>query len=195
MSGTFPISAGFQTLDFQSNTNSRVTVSVSGRTQRIKTGAQYWSFKLKSPPMARDDMMADFAFIVQQDGQVGSFTIVPPTISSTRGTASGTLTNDATVAAGQSSCQTDGATGTLKKGDLIKFSNHDKVYMITEDVTISGTNDAISFYPPLVTGITNSTTITYNDVPLKVYFDRDEQKFETQTDGTFRYEIMMNEEI
>jgi len=48
MSGTFPISAGFETLDFQSNTNSRVTVSVSGKTQRIKTGSQFWSFKLKS---------------------------------------------------------------------------------------------------------------------------------------------------
>ena len=203
MSGTFPISAGFQTLDFQSNTNSRVTVSVSGKTQRIKTGAQFWSFKLKSPAMTREDMMADFAFIVQQDGQVESFTIVPPTISSTRGTASGTITVAnvtsesplISLASGSSAIGVTGGTGTLKKGDLIKFSNHDKVYMITEDVTISGTNDAISFYPPLVTGITNSTTITYNNVPLKVYFDRDEQKFETQTDGTFRYEIMMNEEI
>jgi hypothetical protein len=195
MSGVFPITAGFQTLDFQSNTNSRVSVSVSGKSQRIKTGAQFWSFKLKSPAMTRAQVMADFAFIVQQDGQVESFTIVPPEIASTRGTASGTLTNDATVAAGQSACQTDGGSGTLKKGDLIKFSNHDKVYMITSDITISGTNDAISFYPPLVTGITNSTTVTYNSVPIKVYFDKDEQKYITQADGTFKYEIVMNEEI
>ena len=195
MSGTFPITAGFQTLDFQSNTNSRVTRSVSGKTQRIKTGAQYWSFKLKSPAMTRAQLMADYSFIVSQDGQVGSFTIVPPEISSTRGTASGTLTNDATVAAGQSACQTDGGSGTLKKGDLIKFSNHDKVYMITADVTITGTNDSISFYPPLTTGITNTTTITYNNVPIKVYLDSDDQKFITQTDGTYKYEIVVNEEI
>jgi hypothetical protein len=195
MSGTFPITKGFQTLDFQSNTTTRVTVSVSGKTQRIRTGGQYWSFKLKSPAMTRADMMADYAFIVQQDGQYESFTIVPPEISSTRGTASGTLTNDATVAAGQSACQTDGGSGTLKKGDLIKFSNHDKVYMITADVTITGTNDSISFYPPLTTGITNTTTITYNNVPIKVYLDSDDQKFITQTDGTYKYEIVVNEEI
>lgn len=195
MSGTFPITKGFQTLDFQSNTTTRVTVSVSGKTQRIRTGGQYWSFKLKSPAMTRADMMADYAFIVQQDGQYESFTIVPPEISSTRGTASGTLTNDATVAAGQSACQTDGGSGTLKKGDLIKFSNHDKVYMITADVTITGTNDSISFYPPLTTGITNTTTITYNNVPIKVYLDSDQQKFITQTDGTYKYEIVVNEEI
>ena len=195
MSGTFPITKGFQTLDFQSNTTTRVTVSVSGKTQRIRVGGQYWSFKLKSPAMTRADIMADYAFIVQQDGQYESFTIVPPEISSTRGTASGTLTNDATVAAGQSACQTDGGSGTLKKGDLIKFSNHDKVYMITADVTITGTNDSISLYPPLTTGITNTTTITYNNVPIKVYLDSDDQKFITQTDGTYKYEIVVNEEI
>ena len=110
-------------------------------------------------------------------------------------TASGTLTNDATVAAGQSACQTDGGSGTLLKGDLIKFSNHDKVYMVTADRTISGTNDAINFYPPLVTGITNSTTVTYDNVPVKVYMDKDEVKFITQTDGAFKYEIVLNEEI
>jgi len=205
MSGTFPISAGFETLDFQSNTNSRVTVSVSGKTQRIKTGAQFWSFKLKSPAMTREDMMADFAFIVQQDGQVESFTIVPPTISSTRGTASGTITvanvtsesPSISLASGSSAIGVTGGTGTLKKGDLIKFSNHDKVYMVTEDVDLDGsTVDQIQFYPPLTTALTGGgQTITYTDVPLKVYFDRDEQKFETQTNGTFRYEIIMNEEI
>jgi hypothetical protein len=205
MAGSFPISAGFQTLDFQSNTNSRVTVSVSGKTQRIKTGSQFWSFKLKSPAMTREDMMSDFAFIVQQDGQVESFTIVPPEISSTRGTATGTITvanvtSDTptmSLAAGSSAIGVSGGSGTLKKGDLIKFSNHDKVYMITEDVNLDGsTVDQIQFYPPLTTALTGGgQTITYNDVPIKVYFGRDEQKYITQADGTFQYEIVMNEEI
>jgi hypothetical protein len=205
MSGTFPISAGFQTLDFQSNTNSRVTRSVSGKTQRIKTGAQYWSFKLKSPAMTRAQLMADYSFIVSQDGQVGSFTIVPPEVASTRGTASGTITvanvtSESPVislAAGSSAVGVTGGTGTLKKGDLIKFSNHDKVYMITEDVNLDGsTVDQIQFYPPVTTALTGGgQTITYTNVPIKVYFDRDEQKYITQADGTFQYEIVMNEEI
>jgi hypothetical protein len=205
MSGTFPISAGFETLDFQSNTTSRVSVSVSGRTQRIKTGSQYWSFKLKSPAMTRADMMADYAFIVQQDGQVESFNIVPPTISTTRGTASGTITVANTtstspvisLASGSTAVGVTGGTGTLKKGDLIKFSNHNKVYMITEDVNLDGsTVERIPFYPPLITALTGGgQTITYTDVPFTVYMDRDEQKFITQADGTFKYEIVMNEEI
>tara|TARA_Y100001938_G_scaffold150670_1_gene242728 strand:- start:2431 stop:3015 length:585 start_codon:yes stop_codon:yes gene_type:complete len=191
----FTPNKGYKALDWQSNTRSRVTTAVSGKVQRIKTGAQHWSFKLQSPSMTRAEFMADYSFLVQLDGQVTSFTIIPPEIGSARGTASGTLTNDATVAAGQSACQTDGGSGTLLKGDLIKFSNHDKVYMVTADKTISGTNDAINFYPPLVTGITSSTTVTYDNVPVKVYMDKDEVKFITQTDGAFKYEIVLNEEI
>jgi len=191
----FTASKGYKALDWQSNTNSRVTKAVSGKTQRIKTGSQHWSFKLQSPALSRADFMTDYSFVVQLDGQVTAFTIVPPEIGTTRGTATGTLTNDATVALGQSAAQTDGGSGTLKKGDLIKFSNHDKVYMLTADVTISGTNDAISFYPPLTTGITSSTTITYSAVPLKVYQDKDQIKFVTQADGLYKYEITLNEEI
>jgi len=56
--------------------------------------------------------------------------------------------------------------------------------------------DQIQFYPPLTTALTGGgQTITYNSVPIKVYFDNDEQKYITQADGTFRYEIVMNEEI
>ena len=99
MSGTFP-TAGFRTLDFQSVNNNKVTTSISGRTQRIKTGVQYWSFKLESPPLDRNDFFSQYSFIVQQEGQVESFTIVPPVVGSTRGTAAGTVTVNATVAAG-----------------------------------------------------------------------------------------------
>jgi len=195
MSGTFP-TTGFETLDFQSNVQSRVTVSVSGKAQRLKVGAQYWNFKLKSPALSREDFMSVYSFIVKQDGQYGSFTVVPPVVASTRGTATGTITVNATVAAGQLTCNSTGGTGTLKKGDLIKFSNHDKVYMLTEDVNLDGsTVDTLTFYPNLVSSISNTTTITYNDVPLKVYLDTDQQKYITQADGTFRYEITLNEEI
>ena len=45
----FTPSKGYKTLDFQSNTDTRSTTSVSGITFRVKTGAQQWSFKLQSP--------------------------------------------------------------------------------------------------------------------------------------------------
>ena len=195
MSGTFP-TAGFTTLDFQSVNNNKVTTSISGRTQRIKTGVQYWSFKLESPPLDRNDFFSQYSFIVQQEGQVESFTIVPPVVGSTRGTAAGTVTVNATVAAGQLTCNSTGGTGTLKKGDVIKFSNHDKVYMLTQDVNLDGsTVDTLNFYPALTTGITNATTVTYNDVPFTVYFNSDNLSYTTGTDGKYRYQINCHEEI
>tara|TARA_E500000178_G_scaffold52095_1_gene47911 strand:- start:575 stop:1192 length:618 start_codon:yes stop_codon:yes gene_type:complete len=205
MSGTFPLQAGFTTTNFSSQTTSRVTVSVSGKTQRIKTGQQFFTFKLKSPKMTRLQVDADFSFIAAQDGQVESFTIVPPVISSSKGTASGTVTvvnatSSAPVlslAAGSKNVGVSGGSGTLKKGDLIKFSNHDKVYMLTEDANLDGsTVDQLSFYPPLTTALTGGgQTITYNSVPFKVYLNSDTATFSTSTDGLHQYEISVNEEI
>ena len=206
MAGTFP-TAGFTALDLQSNSISRVSESVSGKTQRIKLGAQFWTFKLKSPPLNRTDFNALYSFIVQQDGQYESFVVVPPVISSTTGTMSGTVTcsenTNATTgpAAGSKkiAIADDGstATGTLKKGDLIKFSNHDKVYMVTEDFELNGDSSLaeLQFYPPLTTAITSSTTIQYNSVPFTVFFDRDDQKYTLQADGFYRYELSVREDV
>jgi hypothetical protein len=208
MSGTFP-TAGFTALDLQSNTNSRLTQSVSGQTQRLKSGAQYWSFKLKSPPLSRSDFNAIFSFIVQQDGQVEAFSVVPPVISSTTGTMTGTVTvadvNTAdplmSTSAGSTSVgvvEDSTANGTLKKGDMIKFSNHNKVYMITEDFTLSNDSSVqpLKFYPPLVESVVGgTTTITYNSVPFRVFFEKDQVGYTFQTDGYYRYEISVREEL
>jgi hypothetical protein len=192
----FPSTTGFTTLDFTSNQNTRVTVAVSGKTQRLQTGSQYWSFSLKSPKKTRADVMSDYAFLVAQNGQASSFTITPPEIASTRGTASGTITINDTYGAGGSTVKGNGASGTLKKGDVIKFSNHDKVYMIMEDVDMDiSSEDSFEIHPPLVTDIDNTTTITYNNVPFKVYLTGDNIRYATSTDGLYQYEIKVNEEI
>ena len=200
----FTAAKGFKTLDFQSNNTTRKTVSVSGNTQRIKTGNQFWSFKIKSPLMSRGDFMADYSFIVQQDGQYGSFTVVPPEIGSTRGTATNLVTvSDLTSTdplynptAGSSNVGVTGVAGTLKKGDLIKFSNHDKVYMLTADTDLGDSSvDVLSFYPALTTAVTSSHTVTYINVPIKVYLDSNTQKYITQTDGKYKYELVLNEDI
>lgn len=195
MSGTFP-TAGFTTVNWQSNTVSRVTTSVSGITKRLKTGAQYWSFSLRSPALSRADFMSLYSFIVKQDGQFSSFSVVPPVISTTRGTASGTVTVNANTSPGVLTCNVSGGTGTLKKGDLIKFSNHDKVYMLTEDVNLdNSTVDTLTFYPTLTDAITTTTTVDYTNVPITVFLNSDQQSYTANADGTFQYEIAVREDI
>lgn len=196
MSGVFPISAGFTTLEFISNQNTRITEAVSGKTQRMKVGGQYWILTLKSPLMTKSDFMADYSFLLQQGGSYDSFTIVPPGMGSSEGTASGTSTVTETYAAGVTSVRANGASGTLKKGDLIKFSNHNKVYMLTADVNMDASSeDTIAFYPPLTVAVNNTTTIIYDNVPVTVFLDSNQQKFTTQADGYYRYEITLREEI
>ena len=68
--------------------------------------------------------------------------------------------------------------------------------MITEDVNMdSSSEDFFNIYPPLVTGITNSTTVTYDNVPFKVYLTGDNIQYKSSTDGKFQYQIKVNEEI
>ena len=200
MAGTFP-TAGFNTLEFKSNTQTRTTQTLSGKTQRAQINSQYFSFKLVSPPLSRADYMPIMAFVMKQGGKFDSFTVVPPLISSTRGTASGTITcaelttSDYDNSATSSNVPVSGGTGTLKTGDLIKFSNHDKVYMLTEDVNLDGsTIDTLPIFPSLRTATTSSTTVQYNNVPFKVFLTSDQQQFSVGNPELFTYEINVRED-
>ena len=81
-------------------------------------------------------------------------------------------------------------------GDVIKFSNHNKVYMVTADVIPdSGGDVQINFEPALVTAVTNSTTITIDNVPFRMYFASDLQEYSYGVDGTVNYRIDVAEAV
>jgi hypothetical protein len=196
MSGIFP-STEFAALDFRSNVTIRTTVTISNKMQRAKVGGQYWSFKLQSRPMTRAEFMPIYSFLIKQDGQYESFTVeLPGSLSSSRGTAAGTVTISDDYAAGVTNCRSTGGTGTLKKGDLIKFSNHDKVYMITEDINLDqmdSSEDVINFYPALTTAITNTTTVDYTNIKITVMQTNDVNQYQTGIDNKFKYELEVQE--
>jgi hypothetical protein len=192
MSGIFP-STEFAALDFRSNVTVRTTTTISNRMQRAKVGGQFYSFKLQSRPMTRAEFMPIYAFLIQQDGQFETFTVeLPGNLSSSRGTAAGTVTSTGSVAAGVKAAAVSGGTGTLKKGDIIKFSNHDKVYMLTEDVA-SLASATLNFYPALTTAITNSTTVGYSNIKITVMQTNDVNQYQTGIDNKFKYELEVQE--
>jgi hypothetical protein len=144
------------------------------------------------------------AFINNQHGRLESFTITPPVIASTSGTATGTVTvvDDSSIdpayniTAGSTAIPVSGGTGTLKAGDFIKFSNHNKVYQLTADTDLDGsTIDTINIFPALTTAVTGATTVTYNDVPFRVFLNSDQSTFATDVEGFYRYEIEVREEL
>jgi hypothetical protein len=66
-----------------------------------------------------------------------------------------------------------GGTGRLSKGEFIQFSNHDKIYLVTQDRINSG---VLSIFPELRVSVDNTVSIKYRNngtVLLKAYYDFD----------------------
>jgi len=186
----------FASAEIASNTTIRLSTTIANRMIRRDIGGQFWTVRLNTSSLTQAEMSELYAFIVSQNGQYESFTVVPPIHGNSRGTASGTVTITQTYAAGLKTVRANGATGTLLKGDFIKFSNHDKVYMLTSDVNMDASSeDTINIFPGLFTAVTSATTVTYDNVPFKVMLNESNTNFQTQIDGTYKIDFTLREDI
>lgn len=190
MAGTYPTDPEFQAINLESRHSNLVSETVSGRLQVRTLGGQRWSFTAKYNPMTRAEFMPVFAFIMRQQGQRDTFTIVPPVISDASGNISGTMSTSTAVGAGISSIPVDGFTGTIKAGDVVKFAGHSKVYMVTQDQTGTGN---IFIEPPLVSAVADNEVVTYDSVPFTMRLSNDIQSYSLAANEYFEYEVDMIE--
>ena len=181
---SYPITPAFNAINMQSNSPTLMSTAISGRMQSRKIGGQRWSFTASYASLTRSEFQPVFAFSVAQNGQHGVFTVVPVGISSTNGTASGTVTTSA-AAKGLLSVTVAGLTGDLKAGDMVKFSGHDKVYMLTADRSGVG---AMAITPALVEAV-GSEQVIYTDVPFTVRLANDVQSYKLGAGMFFKYEV------
>ena len=176
MSGAFPIStAKFESLGIKSIQNTIISKTVSGKKLARQIDNQRWAFTVRIVTGTRSDVYGELmAFIVKQRSGKENFTIIPPEVENARGTASGIP--HGTASAGDTSITLGGTgTGTLKAGDMIKFANHDKVYMVVADQSDISTG-TLTIEPPLTTAV-SSSNITFDNVPFTVYLTNDVQEF------------------
>ena len=176
MSGAFPIStAKFESLGIKSIQNTIISKTVSGKKLARQIDGQRWGFTARVITAKRSDVYGDLmAFIVKQRSGKENFTIIPPEVEDARGTASGIP--HGTASAGDTSITLGGTgTGTLKAGDMIKFANHDKVYMVVADQSDISTG-SLTIEPPLTTAV-SSSNITFDNVPFTVHLTNDVQEF------------------
>ena len=176
MAGAFPIStAKLETLGIKSIQNTIISKTVSGKKLARQIDGQRWGFTARIITAKRSDVYGELmAFIVKQRSGKENFTIVPPEVEDARGTASGTP--NGTASAGATSITLGGSgTGTLKAGDMIKFANHDKVYMVVADQSDISTG-SLTIEPPLTTAV-SSSNITYDNVPFTVHLTNDILEF------------------
>lgn len=145
-----------QAIELTSNQPSVQTQSISGRRQVRSFASQFYSAKITLPPMTETDVRKVYAFLVRQQGAKETFTIAPANLKNVTGTQSASEPVQAGTT-GDSSIDIDSGFGKFKMGDMIKFSGHSKVYMITEDQ--GGASTTINFEPPLVADVGGTETI------------------------------------
>ena len=192
MSGTYPTDPEFQAINVNSKHRNLVTESISGRIQARAIGKQQFSFTAQYNPMTREEMKPVFAFVMSQRGKVGTFTIVPPVISSSRGDVSGSMAVNGAHTAGDSTIAVDGFTGTIKAGDFVKFANHTKVYMVISDLTGAGN---LSIEPSITSDLVDDEAVTYTDVPFTMRLNNDVQEYSLSANEYYEYEIDMIEAL
>jgi len=191
MSGTYPSEPEFEAINISSRHSNLFSETVSGRVQRRSLGAQRWSFTAQYNPMTRAEFQPVFAFVMSQQGRLGSFGIVPPVLGSTSGSATGTATVSDDTQAGASSVPVDGFSGVIKAGDFIKFA-HGKVYMVTSDRDGPGN---IDIEPALVQDVSENEQMIYNNVTFTMRLANDVQEYSLNANEYFQYEIDMIEVV
>ncbi len=186
MSGTYPSSPIFASVGFKSVYYNLSSQSLSGRTQVRNVGGQRFEFSASYSRLSRAEFAPVLAFVMTQRGMAETFNVVLPEISSKTGNATGTVRSTAIHAIGVTTVSIDGLSGVLKTGDVVKFANHAKVYMITADR--SGTGN-LSIEPSLQSAVANNEVITYDNVPFLARLNNDIQEYSLASASLVNYDV------
>lgn len=191
---TYPTSPEFQSINLRSVNSTASNESISGKMTVRSLGSHRWEFTASYDRLTKEEFNPVYAYIVSQGGMLGSFTIYPSEINNTRGTAAGAVLVNGSHTAGDTTINIDGlgVSETLKAGDIIKFANHDKVYMVVSDRTGDG---VLTIFPALTANLADNEAITYNNVPMVVRLANDIQEFSLNSNNQYGFEVDFRESI
>ncbi len=176
MAGQFPTDPNFRSLNFKDNRPTLLNQTLSGKKQVRQIGSQYFSFTVQMPPLQQDKFQEVFAFIQKQKGSFEDFTIQAPIDNLGASKSETDILVNGVHSAGDNTIAMDGfsqTTGALKAGDLIKFANHSKVYMVSEDANASGGAVTVTISPNLVASLSDNEVVTVNKPSFTVYLESD----------------------
>ena len=190
MSGTYPTTPEFRSINFASEQKTLTSTTDSGKMFSTQVDGQRFKFSATYPPMSRSDFAPVIAFIMKQRSQKETFQISLPDIKNAKGNVSGTVLVKTSHTAGDTTITVDAITGTLNAGDLVKFEGHNKVYMVVSDATADGSNEAtLTIEPPLRSAVSDNAVVTYDGIEFTVRLTNDLQQFQTDDLDTFRFEV------
>ena len=200
MSGQFPTNPNFRSLNFKDNRPTLLNQTLSGKKQVRQIGSQYFSFTVQMPPLQQEKSQEVFAFLQKQKGSFEDFTIAAPLDNLGAGKAETDIQVVGTHAAGDGSIVIDGfsnnQTGALKAGDLIKFANHTKVYMVQSDIDANASGQlTVLISPNLVSSLADNEAVTVNKPQFTVYLENNEIMYSTDASGLYTISFDVREVI
>jgi hypothetical protein len=194
MSGTFPSSPKASSISINSQQNTIISTTTSGRRQARQIDGQRFGIRVNFPTMSRSEFAPIIAFIMKQRSQLESFNYVVPTVSTLQGSASTVISTTGSHAAGVTSINLTGMTasqsGIFKAGDFIRFTGQNKVYMVISDVSSNGSGvGTMTIEPPLRSSLSTGTVLIYSNVDFTVGLISDVQEFNVGTENLFNYQV------
>lgn len=201
--GNFPVSTGLQGVNFRIDSLTKRTVSASGRVIRSRNATLLFKGTLAFPPMTQAEFRPIAGFLAQAEGGLNEFDIVIPTVSKSASvngeTISGFIHVDGAHSIGDESINVAAGTGPtniMKAGDLVRFANHTKVYMVSTDCNTDATGDAVlNIKPGLLEALSDAEDVTSNDVPIRMILSNDIQEYSIGVDNLHGFEVDVEETI
>jgi hypothetical protein len=164
--------------------------TVSLRKQRASQGVQRWELAFNTVGTAETQVDIFLGAVV--DNQEVQSMVMPqlPQVDAKTTLSQPTLNMFGTTVAGATTTLLVGtsAYGFIPKGTFFKFSNHDKIYVTTNDVQMGSTNKFMNFYPALRVQNTNSNTVRFGSGAILTYY----RDINNQTGITFSDGVLSN---
>jgi len=197
MSGTFPTTIKPSSLSLQDNRPNLINQSVSGKRVTRKYGSQYFTLDITLPPLSKDDAMDVFAFLKKQQNSFDKFDYTYPITNRGANRTQTDIVVNGSHSVGDSTIALSGfdnsTSNVLKAGDVIKFANHDKVYMVESNLTSDSSGNAtVTISPSIIATLANSEAVTVDQPNFKVYLDSD-ILYSTNNSGLFSISFSLRE--
>lgn len=198
MPGTWPADVKIENEKLESVFFTFVDRTNNGKRNARSGERHIWRMRLLTKLLPRAIWQKFFAFGVKQRGRFYTFTLPSSVLRAPLGVASGTPLVNGAHSAGDTTITTDGwtasVTGIMKAGDLLKFENHAKVYMVMEDANtdVAG-GSTLTIEPALVADLADNEPVTVNDVPFTMAFAQDPLPLETDVNQYAKFDLELEE--
>jgi hypothetical protein len=145
-----------------------------------KRSAQRWEIETNVEPLS-DGAQELFVSLVTKGSSETVFVLMPQNYGVIKARKKGIGTPLGTAFMNSAVISIVGnQNGFIPKGTFIKFSNHSKIYMTTNNLAGSG---SLNIFPQLRVDVLNSVMTWYDDVLGSFLYDTDTVKGMTYTDG------------